>query len=75
MVPTGSFAHCIDTVLASPAQPFLISDSSDNQIVSRASDVTWGLTELPSRPKFQGETGPIVIYASVLGPDAIGKSV
>jgi microcystin degradation protein MlrC len=75
VAPTGSFAQCIDTALASPARPFFISDSGDNPTAGGAGDVTWGLTELLSRPEFQDETGPTVIYASVPGPEAVDKMV
>jgi microcystin degradation protein MlrC len=75
VAPTGSFAQCIDTALASPARPFFISDSGDNPTAGGAGDVTWGLAELLSRPEFHDETGPAVIYASLPGPEAVDKMV
>jgi microcystin degradation protein MlrC len=71
VAPTGSFAKCIDTALASPVHPFFISDSGDNPTAGGSGDVTWGLTQLLARPEFQGLSGPMVIYASVPGPQAV----
>ncbi|KAJ5611383.1 hypothetical protein N7510_008102 [Penicillium lagena] len=75
VAPTGSFAQCIDTALASPARPLFIPDSGDNPTAGGAGDVTWGLTELLSRQEFCDEIGPTVIYASVPGPEAVDKMV
>ncbi|KAE8353084.1 hypothetical protein BDV28DRAFT_114508 [Aspergillus coremiiformis] len=75
VAPTGSFAKCIDTALASPLHPFFISDSGDNPTAGGSGDVTWGLMKLLARPEFQDSAGPRVIYASVPGPQAVQKMV
>lgn len=71
VAPTGSFAQCLDSALASKARPYFISDSGDNPTAGGSGDVTWGLTQLLKRPEFQEPTGPTVIYASVPGPQAV----
>ncbi|RAK80163.1 M81 family metallopeptidase [Aspergillus fijiensis CBS 313.89] len=75
--PTGSFAECIDVALASApeARPFFISDSGDNPTAGGSGDVTWGLARLLERPEFQGPDGPLVIYASLPGPQAVRTMV
>ncbi|KAI1124920.1 MlrC domain-containing protein [Nemania abortiva] len=75
VAPTGSFAECIDTALQSNKRPYFISDSGDNPTAGGSGDVTWGLTQLLARSEFKDETGPVVIYASVPGPDAVDKAV
>ena len=37
--------------------------------------MTWGLTELLARPEFKDPDGPVVIYASVPGPQAVDDAV
>jgi microcystin degradation protein MlrC len=37
--------------------------------------MTWGLTEVLARPEFADASGPVVIYASVPGPDAVATAV
>ena len=75
VAPTGSFAQCLDAALQSTKRPFFISDSGDNPTAGGSGDVTWGLTQLLSRPEFKDGSGPTVIYASVPGPDAIQVAV
>ncbi|KAI0889430.1 Microcystin LR degradation protein MlrC [Annulohypoxylon maeteangense] len=75
VAPTGSFKECLDTALASNKRPYFISDSGDNPTAGGSGDVTWGLTQLLSRPEFKVDSGPKVIYASVPGPEAIQKAV
>lgn len=75
VAPTGSFAECLDTALASPARPFFISDSGDNPTAGGSGDMTWGLTKLLARPEFKHASGPTAIYASVPGPKAIETAV
>lgn len=72
---TGSLAECIDMALESKARPFFISDSGDNPTAGGAGDVTWSLTQVLTRPEFQRESGPTVIYASLPGPEAIDTMV
>jgi microcystin degradation protein MlrC len=72
---TGALAECIDTALLSKFQPFFISDSGDNPTAGGAGDVTWSLARVLSRPEFQRESGPGVIYASMPAPEAIESIV
>lgn len=75
VAPTGTFAECLDTALKSDKRPYFISDSGDNPTAGGSGDVTWGLTQLLARSEFKDESGPVVIYASVPGPGAVGKAV
>jgi microcystin degradation protein MlrC len=75
VAPTGGFGECLDVALASAARPFFVSDSGDNPTAGGAGDVTWGLTELLARPEFKDPDGPVVIYASVPGPQAVDDAV
>lgn len=75
VAPTGSFAECLDAALASTSRPYFVSDSGDNPTAGGSGDVTWGLTQLLSRPEFKDESGPVVIYASVPGPAAVKTAV
>ncbi|KAJ9659847.1 hypothetical protein H2198_002916 [Neophaeococcomyces mojaviensis] len=72
---TGSYKECIDAALASKKRPFFISDSGDNPTAGGSGDVTWGLTRLLERPEFKTVDGPLVIYASVPGPNAVRMAV
>ncbi|MEV7342051.1 M81 family metallopeptidase [Streptomyces sp. NPDC093544] len=73
VAPTGSLDECLDEALASSpdARPYFISDTGDNPTAGGAGDVTWGLQRVLARPEFKGPTGPVVIYASMPGPDAV----
>ena len=75
VAPTGSLAECLDAALASKTRPYFISDSGDNPTAGGSGDVTWGLTQLLARPEFLDPSGPVVIYASVPGPEAVRVAV
>ncbi|KAF3768083.1 Microcystin LR degradation protein MlrC [Cryphonectria parasitica EP155] len=79
VAPTGSFGECLATALEriqdEKKRPFFISDSGDNPTAGGSGDVTWGLTRLLEREDFKKEDGPVVIYASVPGPEAIDVAV
>lgn len=75
VAPTGSLTDCIDTALRSKSRPFFISDSGDNPTAGGAGDVTWSLSRVLSRPEFQHDSGPRVIYASIPGPEAVESIV
>lgn len=76
VAPTGSFKECLDAALVSDAKhPYFISDSGDNPTAGGSGDVSWGLTQLLARPEFKHESDPVVIYASVPGPDATRLAV
>jgi microcystin degradation protein MlrC len=75
VAPTGSLDGCLDQALASPARPFFVSDSGDNPTAGGAGDVTWSLDRILARPEFKDPDGPVVIYASVPGPEAVDAAV
>lgn len=74
---TGSYKECLDAALQSPGdkRPFFISDSGDNPTAGGSGDVTWGLEKLLKRPEFKHGDGPVVIYASVPGAEAVHKAI
>jgi len=75
VAPTGTLDACLDEALASDARPFFVSDSGDNPTAGGAGDVTWGLERILARPEFKASDGPVVIYASVPGPEAVDAAV
>jgi microcystin degradation protein MlrC len=75
VAPTGTLDECLDEASASSARPFFISDSGDNPTAGGAGDVTWGLEQILARPEFKEPDGPVVIYASVPGPEAVDAAV
>ena len=75
VAPTGSFKECLDAALASSKRPYFISDSGDNPTAGGSGDMTWGIHKLLARDEFQNPSGPIVIYASVPGPQAVAEAV
>lgn len=75
VAPTAPLDAAIDRALASPARPFLVSDSGDNPTAGGAGDVTWTLARLLARPEFRAADGPTLIYASIPGPAAIDIAV
>lgn len=75
VAPTGSLAECLNKALASHSRPFFISDSGDNPTAGGAGDVTWTLKEILARPEFKSPDGPSLIYASIPGPDLVGKAI
>ena len=74
VAPTGTLDACLDEALASTARPFFISDSGDNPTAGGSGDVTWSLQRLLDRPEFRRLNGPVVIYASVPGPQAVAAA-
>ncbi|MEJ3653333.1 M81 family metallopeptidase [Actinomycetes bacterium KLBMP 9759] len=65
VAPTGTLDQCVDAALASPARPFLISDSGDNPGAGGADDVAWTLGQLLARDL------PSAVCASVTDADAV----
>lgn len=76
VAPTGSLKECLDAALRSESskKPFFISDSGDNPTAGGSGDVTWGLTRVLEREEFKSAEGPVVIYASVPGPEAVATA-
>ncbi|MFT4156156.1 M81 family metallopeptidase [Parafilimonas sp.] len=75
VAPTGSLEQCLDTAVSSQKHPFFISDSGDNPTAGGAGDVTWSLQYILSRKEFNTNKGPVLIYASIPGPDMIEKAL
>ncbi|WP_307861851.1 M81 family metallopeptidase [Nocardioides sp. SYSU D00065] len=69
VAPTGSFEEVLAAAIASPAVPYVISDSGDNPTAGGAGDVTWTLAELLGSEDL-AHSGKRAIYASI--PDALG---
>ncbi|QSB16634.1 M81 family metallopeptidase [Natronosporangium hydrolyticum] len=69
VAPAGTLDECLAEALASPARPFVLSDSGDNPTAGGAADVTWTLARLLAHPAFA--TGELTgVYAAI--PDAAG---
>ncbi|HRQ50266.1 MAG TPA: MlrC C-terminal domain-containing protein [Agriterribacter sp.] len=75
VAPTGNLKECLDKALASKKKPFFISDSGDNPTAGGAGDVTWSLQQILNRKEFKAANGPVLIYASIPGPDLIQKAL
>lgn len=75
VAPTDNLNGCLDKAIASDKHPFFISDSGDNPTAGGAGDVTWTLTEILKRDEFKSENGPILIYASIPGPELVKKAM
>ena len=61
--------------LRSYKKPYIISDMGDNPTAGGAGDVTWTLEKILGMPEFQHDDGPILIYASIPGPDFVEKAI
>jgi len=75
VAPTGPLEECLNKALASKKRPFFISDSGDNPTAGGAGDVTWSLQQILARKEFKAATGPVVIYASIPGPELVEKAM
>ncbi|MEN8124186.1 MAG: M81 family metallopeptidase [Bacteroidota bacterium] len=75
VAPTASLKESLDKAIASKKHPFIISDMGDNPTAGGAGDVTWTLNKILSRPVFKSANGPSLIYASIPGPDLVGKAI
>jgi microcystin degradation protein MlrC len=47
----------------------------DNPTAGGAGDVTWTLHEIFKRPEFKSVDGPMLIYASIPGPELVAEAV
>jgi microcystin degradation protein MlrC len=74
VAPTGSLAECVRKGLASPARPFLISDSGDNPTAGGADDVSWTLGELLGVEELTSGRAT-AIHASITDADAVAACV
>ncbi|HEU5145877.1 MAG TPA: MlrC C-terminal domain-containing protein, partial [Chryseosolibacter sp.] len=75
IAPVATLKESLDMAIASDKHPFMISDMGDNPTAGGAGDVTWTLHEILKRPEFKSADGPSLIYASIPGPDFIGKAM
>ncbi len=75
VAPVAPLDECLDMAVASEKRPFIISDMGDNPTAGGAGDVAWTLEQILARPEFKNENGPSLIYASIPGPDFVGKAV
>src|SRR5688572_22918216 len=75
IAPVASLKESLDKAVASNKHPFMISDMGDNPTAGGAGDVTWTLKEILARPEFKTEKGPLLIYASIPGPEFVEKAV
>jgi len=75
VAPTASLKESIDNAIASDKHPFIISDMGDNPTAGGAGDVTWTLKEILARPEFKSESGPLLIYASIPGPQLVTNAI
>lgn len=69
--PVGTFAACIDEAVASPARPFLISDTGDNPTAGGSGDSTFAAAQLLADPRFAAGGGRTAVVASVYDPAAV----
>jgi microcystin degradation protein MlrC len=73
VAPTGTLDSCLETAIASPARPFLISDSGDNPTAGGAGDVSWTLGRLLGVEALRlGRVS--AIYASFVDPSAVAEA-
>jgi len=73
VAPTGTLDECLSTAIASPARPFLISDSGDNPTAGGAGDVSWTLGRLLGVEDLRlGRVS--AIYASIVDPYAVAEA-
>ncbi len=75
VAPTGSLEEALAKAFASKVHPFFISDSGDNPTAGGAGDVTWTLTEILKHSEFEKDYGPLLIYASIPGPELVKKAI
>jgi microcystin degradation protein MlrC len=67
--------QALDSALKSSKRPYFISDLGDNPAMGGAGDVSWTLNQLLKDPRFQSDTSPSMIYASIPGPELVARAV
>ncbi len=75
VAPTATLKVCLDKAITSKKHPFIISDMGDNPTAGGAGDVTWTLQKILERKEFKTEDGPLLIYASIPGPDLVEAAI
>ena len=75
VAPTATLEESLEMALGSDKKPFMISDMGDNPTAGGAGDVTWTLQQLLARSEFASPDGPMLIYASIPGPDLVAQAV
>jgi microcystin degradation protein MlrC len=75
VAPTAPLEECLNAAISSEEHPFIISDMGDNPTAGGAGDVTWTLHEIFKRPEFKSVDGPMLIYASIPGPELVAEAV
>ncbi len=75
VAPTATLEESLEMAIANKNRPFIISDMGDNPTAGGAGDVTWTLREILKRPEFKTASGPSLIYASIPGPEFVGKAI
>lgn len=69
--PAATLDEAVDAALASPARPYVVSDSGDNPGAGGTGDVTWTLARLLQRPELVAPDGPTTLVASVFDAAAL----
>ena len=75
VAPTATLEESLEMALGSDKKPFMNSDMGDNPTAGGAGDVTWTLQQLLARSEFASPDGPMLIYASIPGPDLVAQAV
>jgi microcystin degradation protein MlrC len=75
VAPVATLNESLEMAIASKKHPFIISDMGDNPTAGGAGDVTWTLKEILARSEFKSNKGPILIYASIPGPEFVKKAI
>lgn len=75
VAPTTTLDQGLVRALNSDKKPYIISDMGDNPTAGGAGDVTWTLHELFKRSELTTYNGPVLIYASIPGPELVEEAI
>lgn len=75
VAPTATLEESLALALENDKKPFMISDMGDNPTAGGAGDVTWTLQQLLARSEFAKDDGPMLIYASIPGPEFVSAAI